>query len=203
MGERVGEVIESSSTEFIAQAYELHSPPPLGSLVKVKDGQGEILAVVSGAETSSIQPGRRPIARGRDDDSEEELHANNPHLEKLLLTTFNGLILGHTFDGQDMDGVNGARVSHHLPPYPPKIHAFVHSCDVDEVATFSRQTDYLNLLVNSSTATRDELIMACLSSLSSSHKQPRDYLVRVGKELSLLLAGEPQRLNAILKGIRV
>ncbi len=200
MGDRVGEVIESGSTGFVAQAYELHSPPSLGSLVKVKGGQGEILAVVSSAETSSIQPGRTPVARGQDDASEEELRANNPQLEKLLSTTFTGLILGHVVHGPD--GANGVRVYHRLPPHPPKIHAFVLSCDTDEVARFTQQTDYLPLLVSSATDTRDELITACIRSLGQAHAQPREYLIRVGKELSLLLAGEPQRLSAILKGIR-
>ena len=32
----IGEVIESSTTEFVAESRELHSPPSFGSFVKVR-----------------------------------------------------------------------------------------------------------------------------------------------------------------------
>ena len=37
LSDRVGEVIEASTTEFVAQCYELYQSPPLGSLVKTGD----------------------------------------------------------------------------------------------------------------------------------------------------------------------
>ncbi len=93
-------------------------------------------------------------------------------------------------------------VYQHLPPQPPKIHAFVYACDEREVGLFSESLDFLHILINAGAPAGDELTSACLRFLSRSQPDPRAYLLRVGKELSLLLAGEPQRLGSVLKGIR-
>ena len=78
MADRVGEVIESDSTAFQAQCYRLHEPPALGSLVLVPDGDVEVVGVVSEAGTSSIQPGRKPLARGEDETSVEGFVREQP-----------------------------------------------------------------------------------------------------------------------------
>jgi len=70
--DRAGEVIEADTTGFTAQCYELYESPPLGSLVKTADEDVEIYAVVCRAATSGIEPGRRPIARGKDETTEED-----------------------------------------------------------------------------------------------------------------------------------
>ncbi len=57
MPDKIGEVIEASTGQFVAECYELHSPPPLGSLVKTSDGDVEIYGVVCNAATESIEPG--------------------------------------------------------------------------------------------------------------------------------------------------
>ena len=62
MDNRVGEIIEASTSEFTAQSYELYQLPAFGSLVKTKD---EIYGIVYNAATAGIEPGRRPIARGK------------------------------------------------------------------------------------------------------------------------------------------
>ena len=199
MAERVGEVIESSSTRFVAQCYSLHQPPSLGSLVTVRDGQTDILAIVCDASTVSIHPGRRPVARGMEEATEEELYARNPQLEQLLRTLFSAQIVGHTVGDGSLDTGSGEKVRQHLPAHPPKIHAFVYACDQEEMACFSHSLDFLKILVDAAAPAGDELITACLRLLSTSSQEPRQYLVRAGKEL---LAGEPQRLNAVLRGLR-
>ena len=69
--ERVGEVIEASTTDFVAQCYELYRSPPLGSLVKTRDLPVELYGIVYNATTTGLEPGRRPIARGKDEAIEE------------------------------------------------------------------------------------------------------------------------------------
>ena len=202
MADRVGEVVESSSTQFLAQCYRLHAPPPLGSLVRVQDDQREILAVVCDASTGPFQPGRRPIARGSEETNEDDLYAHNPQLDKLLRTLFQAQIVGYTTGAGGSDAAMGEGVYQHLPPNPPRIHAFVYACANDEAAQFSCSLDFIHLLVNTSAPAGDELIFACLRYLGQSQQDPGDFLVRAGKELSLLLAGEPQRLSAVLKGLR-
>lgn len=199
MTDRVGEVIESSSTQFVAQCYELHSPPPLGSMVTVRDNDRDVMGVVFHASTFAIQPGRRPLARGMDESIEEDIYTSNPQLDKLLRTVFEALIVGYVDDGSaPSDGV----VHQRLPPRPPRIHAFVYSCESEQAIPFSRSLDFIHFLVNSNAQAGDEVISACLRQLGHLQDDPEDYLVKAGRELSLLLAGEPQRLRTVLKGLK-
>ena len=96
--ERVGEVIEASTTEFAAQCYELYQSPPLGSLVKTRDSSVDLYGIVYNAATTSIEPGRRPLARGKDEVTEEEVYRTSPQLLKLLRSEFNALVVGHLHD---------------------------------------------------------------------------------------------------------
>ena len=200
LSERVGEVIESRTTAFVAQCYRLHEPPPLGSLVKVKGGHTEVFAVVSDVSTTPIQPGRRPVARGMEESNQEEIFNHNPQLEKLLRTIFQAQIVG--FTPVEEGSGKGRRVFQHLPPQPPRIHAFVHQCDRDEAVGFASSVEFLNILVRADAPARDEVILACLNSLGTGLEDGHQLMVKAGKELSQLLAGEPQRLNVILKGLR-
>ncbi|MCK4722660.1 MAG: hypothetical protein KAT75_05120, partial [Dehalococcoidia bacterium] len=109
MVDRIGEIIEASTGEFMAQCYELHQPPPFGSLVMTREGEVEIYGVVSGAATTSIEPGRRPIARGSEEADEEGIYRSSPQLAKLLRTDFSALIVGHR---------ENERLHHYLPPRP-------------------------------------------------------------------------------------
>jgi len=54
--DRAGEIIEASTTEFVAQCYELYQSPPLGSLVKTTDEEVELYGIVYHAATTSIEP---------------------------------------------------------------------------------------------------------------------------------------------------
>jgi len=49
---KIGEIVESTSTEFTAECYELHELPALGSLVKVTAVEMEI----SGLSVNQAQP---------------------------------------------------------------------------------------------------------------------------------------------------
>jgi len=191
---KIGEVIEASTGEFVAECYELHSPPPLGSLLRTSDGEMEIYGVVCNASTESIDPGRRPLARGREESEEENIYRQHPQLSRLLRTTFDTLIIGH---GQ------GDELHHYLSPRPPRVHSFVYLCDQDEVRRFTRSLDFLAILLNSKAGSVDEVVSACLRQASRAHDDERAFLVRAGKELAVLLGGELNRLNAILRRIRL
>ena len=191
---RVGEVIEASTTDFVAQCYELYQSPPLGSLVKTRDLPVELYGIVYNAATSSIDPGRRPIARGKDEDSEEAIYHANPQLSQLLRSEFNALVVGHRED---------EKLYHYLPPKPPRVHSFVHLCSADEVNEFSQSLNFLNLLINSRLPVPvDELIAACLRQMSLAHEDRHAFLVGASKELAALLGGQFNQLKAILERIR-
>ncbi len=223
--DKIAEVIEATTGEFAAQSYQLHWAPPLGSLVKTctpmaapvgeahepplhepplhvpvpaneqaRTPGAAIYGVVCYSATGSLEPGRRPVARGRDLEEEEEVYRQNPQLARLLCTSFKALIVGYH---------DGSRVWHYLPPRPPRVHAFVYACRQEEVAAFTRSLDFLTLLLGASLSIpTDELVAACLRTSATARQDGRSFLVGAGKELALLLAGEPARLNAILRKIR-
>ncbi|TET74335.1 MAG: hypothetical protein E3J42_05405 [Dehalococcoidia bacterium] len=190
---KIGEVIEASTGEFVAECYELHTPPPLGSLVRTTDGQVEIYGVVRNASTESIDPGRRPLARGREESEEENIYRQHPQLSRLLRTTFDTLVIGH---GQ------GDELHHYLPPRPPRVHSFVYVCEGDEVRRFTRSLDFLAILLSARAGSVDEVVSACLRQAAGAHDDERAFLVKAGKELAILLGGELNRLNAILRRIK-
>src|SRR3990172_3157679 len=84
LSNRVGEIIEASTAEFTAQCYELYESPPLGGLVKTGDDDEAQYGIVYNVTTSGIEPGRRPIARGKDEASEAAIYRSSPQLAKLL-----------------------------------------------------------------------------------------------------------------------
>jgi hypothetical protein len=192
--QRTGEIITAGTTEFTAQCYELYQLPPLGSLVKSGDAELEIYAVVYNATTGSIEPGRRPIARGKDETSEEAIYHSSPQLKKLLRSEFSALVVGHKASD---------RVRHYLPPKPACIHGFVYSCSPQEVKDFSQSPGFLNIIINSQLPTpRDELIAACLRQMSHAYKDASSFLVSAGKRLAALLSDDFSQLSAILERIK-
>jgi len=191
---RVGEVIEASTTEFVAQCYELYQSPPLGSLVKTKDLPLELYGVVYNATTTSLEPGRRPIARGKDEATEDEIYRSSPQLLKLLRSEFVALVVGHKDNG---------KLHHYLPPKPARIHSFVYQCPPDEVREFSQSFDFLNILLNAPIPVpTEEIIAACIRQMSQAYEDRHAFLVAAGKELAILLSGNLNQLKAILGGIR-
>ena len=188
--DRVGEIIEASTTDFVAQCYELYQSPPLGSLVKTRDREVELYGIVYNAATTSLEPGRRPIARGRDETSEEAVYQTSPQLTKLLRSEFEAVVVGHRKDD---------KLYQYLPPSPARIHGFVYLCRLEEVKEFSQSFDFLNILVNARVpVSTDELVAAALRLMSQAHEDPHTFLVAAGKELAILLSGQFNQLKAIL-----
>jgi hypothetical protein len=192
--DRVGEVIEASTTDFVAQCYELYQSPPLGSLVKTVDAPLELYGIVYKATTTSLELGRRPIARGRDEESEEAIYRSSPQLTKLLRSEFGAVVVGH----REVE-----KLFHYLPPRPARIHSFVYLCPADEVREFSQSFDFFSLLLGTHMPVPvEELVSATLRQMSQVHENREGFLVAAGKELAVLLSGEFNRLKAILQKIK-
>jgi hypothetical protein len=187
---RVGEVIEASTTDFTAECYELYQSPPLGSLVKTADSPVELYGIVYHATTTSLEPGRRPIARGRDEASEEEIYRSSPQLTRLLRSEFSALVVGHRQED---------KLYHYLPPKPARLHGFVYLCSPDEVREFSRSFGFLDILLNTRLPVSvEEIIAAALRQMGQAHDDSHAFLVAAGKQLAVLLGNEFSRLRAIL-----
>ena len=194
MAERVGEVIEASTTAFLAQCYELNQTPPLGSLVKTGDTAAELYGIVYQAATTSLEPGRKPIARGKDETDVEAIYRANPQLAKLLRSEFGGLVVGHR---------QGDKLCHYLPPRPARLHGFVYLCPTEEVKEFSQSFDFLNILVNARLeVSTEELIAAALRQMAQAYADRHAFLVAAGKELATLLSGQFNQLRAVLGRIK-
>ncbi len=188
--DRVGEIIEASSTGFTAECYELYQLPSLGSLVKAGDGETDLYGIVHHATTGSLEPGRRPLARGKDEASEEDIYRTSPQLLKLLKSEFSALVVGHR---------QGERLNHYLPPRPARIHGFVYRCGGGEIKEFGQAYGFLSILVNAHLpVSTEELVAAALRQMSQAQDDPRAFLVGAGKELAVLLSGQFLQLKAIL-----
>lgn len=194
MNERLGEILEASSRDFLAECYQLHQAPPLGSLVRTSDGAMNIYGAIYAAETSGIEPGRRLLARGRHLATEEDIFRENPQLALLLRTTFRAAVVGH---GQ------GEAIRPYLPPRPARVHSFVFAGTEAEVVALTGSLDFLPLLLSAPTeGPVDEVVAACLRQAAQVHADSEGFLLRAGRELAFHLGDNPKRLEAILRRLR-
>ena len=195
---RLGEVVVASTVQITAQCYELYTAPPLGSLVQCRTSDGAsddddaVFGIVFEVSTRSMDPGRRPIARGRDEDDEDAVYEANPQLSRLLSTEFNALVVGHRREGT---------LFRWLAPLPPRIHSFVYACSDDDLRDFSSALDFAPILLSAPIVATDDVLAAFLKTASAVHSDPSGFLVRAGRQLTPLLGGELQRLNGILRRI--
>jgi hypothetical protein len=192
---RLGEVIEASTMGFSAQCYELYQSPALGSIVTTREGEMGLYGLVYNVSTAGIEPGRRPVARGKDETSEADVYRSNPQLLKLLRSEFQVLVVGFEFEG---------KIRQFLPPNPARIHSFVYACPEEKVLLFSRSFDFLNILLKSRLEIPvEELVAATLRQMSRVHGAGAyAFLVEAGKELASLLSFDYGQLRAILKGLK-
>jgi hypothetical protein len=188
--QRVGEVIEANSHSFIAQCYELYASPPLGSLVRT--GRPVVYGVVSCISTEPLDSSRPVLARGQEADTEEAIYQNNPQISRLFTSRFETLVVGHH---SETEGVS----SPHLPPLPPRVHSFVYTCAPQEIVDFTRNLQFLQLLISSGMSGGDQVIGACLREASAAYPNRREFLLQAGRTLATELAGDLPRLNAILR----
>ena len=190
-GRRIAEVVESYSNGFTAHCYRLYEAPALGALVRT-GGDQPVFAVVRGITTLPMNPARRPVARARDEDEEEEVYANNPQLPHLLRTDFQAAIVGHEA---------GGALRRHLPPHPPRIHAFVYGCTPEETLSFSRDLSFFPLLFSEGGPLTDEVVSAFLRQASSLHPDPEAFLAAAGRQMARLFARDTRRLDALLRSL--
>jgi hypothetical protein len=190
MPERAGEIIEASTTEFVAQSYELYDLPPLGALVKTDDGTTESYGIVYHALTESIEPGRRPLARGKDEPSPEAVYRANPQLASLLRSEFSAIVVGHWRDG---------KLLHYLPPAPARIHGFVFRCSPEEIRKFSASLSFLDVLLGTTLPMPvEEVSGAALRLMAEASDDGHAFLLAAGKELAVKLSGDFNRLRSVL-----
>jgi hypothetical protein len=192
LGDRLmGEVVEASTTEFLAQTVALDSAPPFGAFVEVATEDNlTIYGVVAHVQTAGIDPGSRAIMRGHGDVRDERIYEENPDLPLVLRTTFRALVVGFG---------EGSRLYQFLPPRPPRLHYSVFSCAAEKVCELAASFDYLQALLNAAEVPVDELLAANLRYTAAHFRDSAEFLNLAGRELAQLLRADYPRLTAILR----
>lgn len=186
--EYIGEVIESSTSQFLAESRELNGPPPFGSFVKT-GSEPNVYGLVFNVSTHSIEPNRRPTAYGK---TEQELRMEQPQIFELLKTEFEAVIVGH----RDERGPRQV-----LPPQPPGIHSFVHPCTEAEVKALTGNGDFMRSILNGCRLPTDDLIIASVRNAWQARGFDMPYLVALGKDLCRLIRDDYDRLSSIMRRI--
>ncbi|MDQ4074938.1 MAG: hypothetical protein M3220_01690 [Chloroflexota bacterium] len=190
----IGEIIETTSLDFLAESLTLHQPPDLGELVKVNlGGQCYCYGVVCYGTTSSPDAGRRAVRRSEAGVVDENVYRAHPQLERLLQTVFRVVLVGW----QD-----GERVRQTLPPSPPPLHHAVHKADAREVQRLTENLTYFRLLVGAKCETPSEQVLAAhIRRVMARRGGDLHWLQRAARESAILLKSDHERLMAVLAAI--
>jgi hypothetical protein len=193
---RIGEIIETGTTGFVAESLDpkLNRPPALGSLVKVEAGDGAcVYGVVSHGTTAGLDPGRRAVRRSTEQVYDEAIYDEHPELKHTLRTEFSVLLVGCVEDGV---------IRQHLPAQPPPLHYSVHQCTEEEVRAFSEGLYYLRLLLAASgEVPSEQLLAAHVRQAYRQRGQDREWLERAAREIAALLKHDYERLMTVLYAV--
>ncbi|MBE9004744.1 hypothetical protein IQ259_06790 [Fortiea sp. LEGE XX443] len=199
----IAEVIETNTTEFLAQCLEpedLSFPamPPFGSWVCAVDEESgnQVYAVVSYATTMPIDSIHRAVALGL---SLQDLREEQPQIFAMLKTEFRAAIVGFALPCQDSHEI--PRIYQYLPPRPPQIHQAVYRCEAEAIIKFTENLDFLRTLLSVNGAPVESLAAAAIRDVYQLRKADREWLVKAGRMLSVLLKDDYDRLRFILSQI--
>jgi hypothetical protein len=191
---RIGEIVESTSTYFVAESLDLRRPPELGRLVKVHLAEdSELYAVVCYGQTGSLDPGRRAVRRGTEEVYDEQVYREHPQLKHVLRTEFTSLAVGVLDEGVVHQG---------LPSQPPPLHYSVHGCDAEETNRFTQDLYYFRLLLGVSVEIPADLLLAGhLKWVFRERDRDEEWLQGAAREVAHLLRQDCERLATVLSAI--
>ncbi len=199
----IAEVIETATTEFLAQCLDpedLSFPvmPPFGSWVKSTDEESgnQVYAIVYYATTMPIDSIHRARALGL---SLQDLREQQPQIFAMLKTEFRAAIVG--FEPEKTSKRSPREIYQYLPPRPPQIHQAVYRCNPEDIIEFSEQLDFLRTLLEVKGAPVEALIAAAIREVYQLRKAEREWLVKAGRTVSVLLKDDYDRLKVILSQI--
>ncbi|EFO78932.1 hypothetical protein OSCT_3227 [Oscillochloris trichoides DG-6] len=199
MMQRIGEVIESSTTRFTAGVYTLLQAPTVGTLVRAQTTTSDlaVYGLVYEIRTVSREPGGRAVMRGRTYSGRElydaEIYQAHPDLSEVLQTEFAALTVGFR---------HGERCYQYLPPHPPPVHYSVYPCDDAELVAFCATSDFFRTLLFSPQIPGEDVLATLIRNVAQAHPDGHAYLIWAGRELASLLNDDYERLIAMLRKIR-
>ncbi len=187
---RIGEIIGSSSTQFVCESLDLRSPPALGSLVKVRTGDdGALFGVVCYGETASLDPGRRAVRRSNEEVYDEGVYRENPQLEHVLRTEFTSLSVGV---------MEGETILQGVPAHPPPLHFSVHTCGTEETMRFTEGLFYFRLLLAAAPVPAEYVLAGHARQVYRARGNDEMWLRRAATEVAHLLRQDYDRLMTAL-----
>jgi hypothetical protein len=205
--DHIGEVIETATSQFLAQCLEpeelsFPSMPPFGSFVKSVDEESDnkILALVTNVTTSPIDSVHRARALGL---SLHELKEQQPQIFAMLKTEFRAVIVGFEMSPISNNGVKSpsGSIFQYLPPRPPQIHQAVYRCQSAEIINFTENPNFLRVLLTLPDTPVESLIAAVLREVYRLRNGDRQWLVKTGRTLSVLLKNDYDCLKYILSQV--
>lgn len=102
-------------------------------------------------------------------------------------------------------GYDAGTLRHGLPPQPPVTLDWLYQCPEEEIRAFTERFDYFRLVLEAREVPANELLAASLRAAAAarSESERESFLVEAGRELVRLLAGDPMRLEGLLRRLRV
>jgi hypothetical protein len=192
---RLGEVVETSTTGFLAESDQLHQLPELGALVCVGglDETRAYFGVVSHGATGGLDTSRKAVRRGNDSLADAAIYDRHPELELVLRTVFNVEVIGFR---------EGIGYRHVLPALPVPLHYSVHACDRPTVASFCAGPRYLATLLNFHGEIMPEhLVAAHFRWVDRELDDHHAWLTDATRRLARLMQRDYDRLATILEAV--
>jgi len=99
---------------------------------------------------------------------------------------------------------DGQTIRHCLPAQPPVALDWLYQCTDDEVYAFTSRFDYFRLVLEAREVPADELLATSLRVAAAARPESERaaFLTEAGRELARLLAGDPVRLEGLLRRLR-
>jgi len=185
--DRIGEVIEASTTRFRAIAAHVFEPPRFGSFVKVVARDGHVYAVIASVETASFDSARRAMAFGMPWD---QLLKEQPQIAELIQTEFDAVVIGYGA---------GESLHHYLPPYPPRLHDAVSSCTPTEVAALTDSLEFVRTLAGLKEAPTHELVAAAIREASLARGRDDQFVADAARAVADLFKDDYDLAMAVVR----
>jgi hypothetical protein len=190
---RVGRVLRASTRGFaIGCAVMQPDIPAFGSFVRA-EGQKPRSAIYGLIYDVSVEDD--PFVRQFISANPPEEVVRDQRENRQVPIEVSVLAMGWS-DGEDM--------RHCLPAQPPVTLDWLYQCTDEEVRAFTARFDYFRLVLDAREVPADELLAASLRAAAAA--RPEDereaFLIEAGRELARLLAGDPVRLEGLLRRLR-
>lgn len=193
MGQEIGRVIQSNTTQFTAGCRTLlHDIPSFGDFVKVLTQDGSVVyGFIYNVSIQSDSSARHLIAAH----NLPEEYIKDQIENRLLPAEISVVVVGYKRQG---------RIRQEMPPQPPMPFSVVESCSDEEVREFALSgLDFIRALLNIPGIPADDLIAVAIRRMAGClGKDGHYFLVDAGRELAKLLYKDTTRLESLLRRIK-